>query len=94
MWRVHVTVNHTRENTDGSTAGNPAKRKTEFASMLPGLRGARFPVDEVQTLPPDPLATVRYSCVFWADHLRNSNFDIDALQCNTLDMIQTFLEQK
>ncbi|XP_014553890.1 hypothetical protein COCVIDRAFT_28947 [Bipolaris victoriae FI3] len=32
-----------------------------------------FPIDEVEIPDPDPLATARYSCVHWVDHLCNSN---------------------
>ncbi|KAH8746762.1 NWD1 like protein [Diaporthe sp. PMI_573] len=59
-----------------------------------GLKAPGFPIDEVQTPSSDPLAPVRYSCVFWVDHLRDSISDQDMLQCNTLDAVQTFLEKK
>ncbi|KAK3305100.1 uncharacterized protein B0T15DRAFT_554966, partial [Chaetomium strumarium] len=41
-----------------------------------------FPIDKVRPPNPDPLAAVRYSCVYWIDHLRdcdpkkNANKDI------------------
>ncbi|KAK0627618.1 hypothetical protein B0T14DRAFT_139926 [Immersiella caudata] len=59
-----------------------------------GLKEPGFPIDEVQTPSPDPLATVRYLCVFWVDHLRDSISEKDLPQRNTLDAIQTFLEKK
>ncbi|KAK0731983.1 HET-R [Lasiosphaeris hirsuta] len=59
-----------------------------------GLKELGSLIDEVQTPSPDPLVTVRYSCVFWVDHLCNSISDKDTLQRNTLDVVQTFLEQK
>jgi hypothetical protein len=31
-----------------------------------------FLIDEAETPNPDPLATVRYSCVYWIDHLYDS----------------------
>lgn len=31
-----------------------------------------FPIDHVSPLDPDPLASIRYSCVFWVDHLDDS----------------------
>jgi WD40 repeat protein len=31
-----------------------------------------FPIDKVQVPPHDPLSTVRYSCVYWVDHLHDS----------------------
>ncbi|RKK57406.1 Vegetative incompatibility protein HET-E-1 [Fusarium oxysporum] len=32
-----------------------------------------FPIDQVSPPNPDPLASIRYSCVYWVDHLDNSN---------------------
>jgi len=58
------------------------------------LKAPGFPIDKVQTPSSDPLATVRYSYVFWVNHLYDSIFDKDALQYNTLNTIQTFLKQK
>jgi hypothetical protein len=37
-----------------------------------GLRAPGFPIDQVSVPDPDPLATVRYSCVYWVDHLFDS----------------------
>ncbi|EGU74133.1 hypothetical protein FOXB_15357, partial [Fusarium oxysporum f. sp. conglutinans Fo5176] len=31
-----------------------------------------FPIDQVSPPDPDPLASIRYSCVFWVDHLHDS----------------------
>jgi hypothetical protein len=31
-----------------------------------------FPIEEVKVFIPDPLATTRYSCVYWVDHLYDS----------------------
>ncbi|KAH7124790.1 NACHT domain-containing protein [Dactylonectria macrodidyma] len=31
-----------------------------------------FPIDQVSPPDPDPLASIRYSCVFWVDHLDDS----------------------
>ncbi|KAM7209854.1 Heterokaryon incompatibility protein (HET) domain containing protein [Rhypophila decipiens] len=59
-----------------------------------GLRAPGFPINEIQTPSPDTLAAVRYSCVFWVDHLRDSISKKDTLQRNILDTIQTFLEKK
>ncbi|KAK4658853.1 hypothetical protein QC762_0002790 [Podospora pseudocomata] len=59
-----------------------------------GLKLPGFPINGVQTPCPDPLATVRYSCVFWVDHLRESISDKDTPHRNTLVAVQTFLEQK
>ncbi|KAM7209892.1 NACHT domain containing protein [Rhypophila decipiens] len=57
------------------------------------LKEPGFPIDEVHTPSPDPLATIKYSCVFWVDHLRDSISKKDMLQRNILDTIQTFLEK-
>ncbi|KAK2469157.1 hypothetical protein H9L39_19255 [Fusarium oxysporum f. sp. albedinis] len=32
-----------------------------------------FPIDQVSLPDPNPLASIRYSCVYWVDHLDNSN---------------------
>ena len=37
-----------------------------------GLGAPGFPIDKVNQPDPDPLAAVRYSCVYWADHLSDS----------------------
>ncbi|WPJ64265.1 hypothetical protein SMAC4_13771 [Sordaria macrospora] len=36
------------------------------------LRAPGFPSNKVQIPDPDPLATVRYSCIYWVDHLCDS----------------------
>ncbi|KAK4182108.1 hypothetical protein QBC35DRAFT_207637 [Podospora australis] len=58
------------------------------------LKAPGFPINEVQTPSPDPLASVRYSCVFWVDHLHDLNSNKDAPRRNILDAVQTFVEQK
>ena len=37
-----------------------------------GLSALGFPIDSVRVPDPDPLATIRYSCVYWVDHLCHS----------------------
>ncbi|KAL2134278.1 hypothetical protein VTI74DRAFT_535 [Chaetomium olivicolor] len=37
-----------------------------------GLNAPGFPIDDVRVPDPDPLATVRHSCVYWVDHLYDS----------------------
>ncbi|KAK4166819.1 NACHT domain-containing protein [Cladorrhinum sp. PSN259] len=59
-----------------------------------GLKAPGFRIDEVQTPFPDPLHMVRYSCVFWVDHLCDSISDKNIMQRNIQDAIQSFLEQK
>ncbi|KAH7116438.1 heterokaryon incompatibility protein, partial [Dactylonectria macrodidyma] len=36
------------------------------------LNVSGFPIDQVSPPDPDPLASIRYSCVFWVDHLDDS----------------------
>jgi hypothetical protein len=43
-----------------------------------------FPIDEVETPDPDPLATVRYSCVHWLDHLHDSVLSKSAIYKKSL----------
>ncbi|KAM6504803.1 hypothetical protein FSOLCH5_015293 [Fusarium solani] len=37
-----------------------------------GLRAPGFPIDQVLPQDPDPLASIRYSCIYWADHLSDA----------------------
>jgi hypothetical protein len=60
-----------------------------------GLHAPSFPVDQISEPDPDPLAAVRYSCIYWVDHLR----DFDSSR-NAKDELQDggavdkFLRQK
>ncbi|KAF2856407.1 beta transducin-like protein HET-E4s [Plenodomus tracheiphilus IPT5] len=46
-----------------------SKLKRDMSNLVePG-----FSIDEVRTPEPDPLATARYSCIYWVDHLCESN---------------------
>ncbi|KAI0162917.1 hypothetical protein BJ166DRAFT_481863 [Pestalotiopsis sp. NC0098] len=47
------------------------------------LRNPGYPISQVETPSPDPLASIRYSCVYWADHLQNAE-----------DVIQTGLHRQ
>ncbi|KAL3417351.1 nwd1 protein [Phlyctema vagabunda] len=38
------------------------------------LRNPGFPIDKVKTPSLDPLSSIRYSCVYWADHLQDAGF--------------------
>jgi hypothetical protein len=58
------------------------------------LKAPGFPIDEVQTPSSDPLATVRYSCVFWVKRLRDSISDKNTTKRNIHHTVHTFLEQK
>ncbi|KAH7186864.1 hypothetical protein DER44DRAFT_184096 [Fusarium oxysporum] len=45
--------------------------KTLYRDMY-CLQAPGYPIGQVSTPEPDPLATVRYSCMFWVDHLHDS----------------------
>jgi hypothetical protein len=54
-------------------------------------------IDEVRVPDPDPLATARYSCVYWVDHLcesklKSSGRSISSLQA--ADVVDEFLRKK
>ncbi|KAK0720354.1 hypothetical protein B0H67DRAFT_599864 [Lasiosphaeris hirsuta] len=62
-----------------------------------GLYEPGFPIDQVHTPDPDPLATVRYSCVYWVNHLFDSisstNTNLDTFLQND-GAVHTFLKTK
>lgn len=43
------------------------------------LRAPGYPIERVEVPCPDPLATIRYSCIYWVDHLceRNPNSSLN-----------------
>ncbi|KAJ6276584.1 hypothetical protein J3E71DRAFT_395008 [Bipolaris maydis] len=49
-----------------------------------------YPIEDVKTNDPDPLAESRYSCVYWIDHLYDSK--LEALQ--VADRVGEFLKEK
>ena len=60
-----------------------------------GLRAPGFPIDKIKEPEPDPLATVRYSCIYWIDHLHafdSSRNAKDDLQDG--GVVDEFLRQK
>ncbi|WPJ66902.1 hypothetical protein SMAC4_14095 [Sordaria macrospora] len=62
-----------------------------------GLRAPGFLSDKVQVPDPDPLATVRYSCVYWVDHLCDSVSGTNTKWHNHLrdeKIVHEFLETK
>ncbi|WPJ67032.1 hypothetical protein SMAC4_14111 [Sordaria macrospora] len=62
-----------------------------------GLRAPGFLSDKVQIPNPDPLATVRYSCVYWVDHLCESVSGTNTKWHNHLrdeKVVHKFLETK
>ncbi|WPJ63597.1 hypothetical protein SMAC4_13655 [Sordaria macrospora] len=61
------------------------------------LRAPGFPSDEVEVPDPDPLATVRYSCVYWVDHLCDSVAGTNTKRYDPLrdeKVVHEFLETK
>ncbi|KAK3955856.1 hypothetical protein QBC32DRAFT_321280, partial [Pseudoneurospora amorphoporcata] len=62
-----------------------------------GLRAPGFPSDKVQVPDPDPLATVRYSCVYWVNHLCDLVSSTNTNRNNLLQdngVVYTFLKTK
>lgn len=62
-----------------------------------GLGASGCPIDEVTTPATDPLATVRYSCVHWIDHLCDSQATSLASRVSSLqarDVVVEFLKKK
>ncbi|WPJ66488.1 hypothetical protein SMAC4_14051 [Sordaria macrospora] len=62
-----------------------------------GLRAPGFSSNKVQVPDLDPLATVRYSCVYWVDHLCDSVSDTNTKWHNCLQdngVVCTFLKTK
>ena len=61
------------------------------------LTAQGFPSDEVEVPNPDPLATVRYSCVYWVDHLCDSVSGTNTKRYDPLrdeKVVHEFLETK
>ena len=62
-----------------------------------GLGAPGFPIDSVRVPDLDPLATVRYSCVYWVDHLCHSVSGTSTHQDDVLQddkAVHTFLKTK
>ena len=49
------------------------------------LRDPGIPIDQVAQPEPDPLAQVRYSCVYWVDHFYDSDHGDDLQQGGKVD---------
>ncbi|KAK0725155.1 NACHT domain-containing protein [Lasiosphaeris hirsuta] len=62
-----------------------------------GLYEPEFPIDQVRVPDPDPLTTVRYSCVYWVNHLSDSisgtNVNLDTFLQDD-GAVHTFLKTK
>jgi hypothetical protein len=61
------------------------------------LNAPGFPIDQVRVPDPDPLTTVRYSCVYWVSHLSDSisstNANLDTFLQDD-GAVHTFLKKK
>ncbi|KAF5851702.1 hypothetical protein GGP41_000443 [Bipolaris sorokiniana] len=70
-----------------------SKLKRDMSNLVkPG-----FSIDEVRTPDPDPLATARYSCIYWVDHLCESkpeSLASIAVKLQVLDVVDKFLREK
>jgi hypothetical protein len=69
-----------------------ALRRDMYSLCAPG-----FPIDSVRVPDPDPLATVRYSCVYWVDHLCHSVSGTSTHRDDLLQdgrVVHTFLKAK
>lgn len=53
------------------------------------LRNPGFPVSKVETPSPDPLASMRYSCVYWVDHLQDAGDVIQTVMYGRSVVIDT-----
>jgi hypothetical protein len=62
-----------------------------------GLVAPGFPIDKVKRPDRDPLATARYSCVYWVDHLHEWYFSNSARSSDDLEdgsVLHNFLRQR
>lgn len=77
-------------------------RSLEVMSMtlrrdIYSLGAPGFSIDNVTPPNPDPLATVRYSCVFWVDHLHDWHSSESAKHLDDLEdsgAVDNFLRKK
>ncbi|KAK3946786.1 hypothetical protein QBC32DRAFT_329042 [Pseudoneurospora amorphoporcata] len=84
---VHYTIFSKSLNTMSTIL-----RRDIYSLSAPG-----FLRDKVQVPDPDPLATVRYSCVYWVDHLYDSISSTNTKQYDYLQdngVVYTFLKTK
>src|SRR5205807_94388 len=66
-------------------------RRDIYSLSAPG-----FPIDQISLPDPDPLASIRYSCVYWVDHLDDSESGTKMSDNNLQDcgLIHDFLKKK
>lgn len=58
------------------------------------LRHPGFPIDKVKRPEQDPLDVLRYSCIYWVDHLHDAGHIATREQPQTYDKIYDFLSNK
>jgi hypothetical protein len=78
-------------------AGSLQIMSTTLRRDMYSLKALGTLIDDVQMPEPDPLATVRYSCVHWVDHLRDSNPSASATYAVHLrdgGVVDRFLREK
>ncbi|GIJ85685.1 hypothetical protein Asppvi_004546 [Aspergillus pseudoviridinutans] len=58
------------------------------------IHSPEFPIDKVKRPEQDPLGPVRYSCIYWVDHLRDAGHIAAREQAENYDKIYDFLREK
>ena len=58
------------------------------------LKDRDFPITEVKPPSTDPLDTIRYSCIYWVDHLCEMDKNFDSVGLYHGDAIDDFLKKK
>jgi hypothetical protein len=53
-----------------------------------------FPIDQVQPPSPNPLSSVRYPCVYWVDHLVNTNLTKNKKDLRDGGIVHKFIQKK
>ncbi|RBA11776.1 hypothetical protein FPRO05_14235 [Fusarium proliferatum] len=64
-------------------------RRDVYSLSTPG-----FPIDQVLSPDPDPLSSVGYSCVYWVDHLVNSNLTSNNKDLQDSGIVYEFMQMK
>lgn len=81
----HKGVHHTIFSRSLQTMAKILK-KNIYALRYPG-----FPIDEIETPDPDPLAAIRYSCTSWIDHLCDGTINKNDL--SDVGVVSSFLHK-
>ncbi|KAK7403732.1 hypothetical protein QQX98_010504 [Neonectria punicea] len=64
-------------------------RRDIYSLSAPG-----FSIDQISPPDPDPLASIRYSCVYWADHLSDSDLKARRRDLRDSGVIHNFFQKK